>query len=707
MLGTNKKLLDKAMKEGYVTAKWSKFSVSGAPGTGKSSFLKLLYNEPSPEHHDSTSVVATHEARNLEIISSAVGDKYVWTKIDYTSLKEMITQGVKDGIRHHELHVDEVKEHGLSEATPVDQPLELESCDHPTDHQEETADSDDSESSTTAGYDPLVSQEIVNLLPHVEKSEKLYQSHWIYGVDTGGQAAFIDIAPALLRYHSVNILTHKLTERLDDKAKFFFSVKGNVIGKPVEKQITNFQFLEASFRSLSSVNSPELPNIHITHFQEPYCIVLGTFLDKLLKTGESLEEKNEHLWATVEKFGKVIKHRTTTNEVIFPVNTTGRGDTELEMATRIRNIICKYYIEAQIPIRWFIFQLELDLLHKSSKSSIVSKSKCLVIGKSLQMKCEDIEAALMYYHDLTIFLYFPKILPNVVFLHPQPIFDRLSDLISISFADVVDQLEKRGIYLNKPRAHEELKVQGTFEETLLSLPNSHLSQGFSSDFSVKDFLKLMTSLFIFASLPEQGKYFIPTVLPTVDLTQAMKAPFIKVVDPLILSWDMKPLPKGLFPALMVNLLHYQGFPRFYLPHAEASNEHLRYRNAITLSIDAGYILLVDSIYWMEVYYAGPSNRCFAIRTAIHAGIQAIIGSFHYMRGVQTVDENFYCKICSDKCHFCRIDHTKNTLTCCVSPQTTYIHESRQKPWFLVKGELTYVHVLSLYVKEYPTSKKME
>ena len=35
MLGANKKLLDKAMKEGYVTAKWTKFSVSGAPGTGK------------------------------------------------------------------------------------------------------------------------------------------------------------------------------------------------------------------------------------------------------------------------------------------------------------------------------------------------------------------------------------------------------------------------------------------------------------------------------------------------------------------------------------------------------------------------------------------------------------------------------------------------------------------------------------------------
>ena len=95
MLGVNKMLLDKAMKEGYVTVKWSKFSVSAAPGTGKSSFLKLLYNEPPPEHHKSTSVVATHEARKVEIILSTIGDNFVWTKIDHNSLKEMIAQGVE------------------------------------------------------------------------------------------------------------------------------------------------------------------------------------------------------------------------------------------------------------------------------------------------------------------------------------------------------------------------------------------------------------------------------------------------------------------------------------------------------------------------------------------------------------------------------------------------------------------------------------
>ena len=114
----------------------------------------------------------------------------------------------------------------------------------------------------------------------------------------------------------------------------------------------------------------------------------------------------------------------------------------------------------------------------------------------------------MYYHDLTVFLYFPNILTNIVFLHPQAIFERLSDFIGISLADAVDCLEEECINLYEPGVHEELKVQGTFDKNFLTLPNSHLSQGFFSGFTVKDFLKLMTSLFIFTSLPEQGKYFI-------------------------------------------------------------------------------------------------------------------------------------------------------------------------------------------------------
>ena len=49
-------------------------------------------------------------------------------------------------------------------------------------------------------HSPLT-KEVVQLLPIVQKLPALYETHWIHCVDSSGQAAFIDIAPALLHYN--------------------------------------------------------------------------------------------------------------------------------------------------------------------------------------------------------------------------------------------------------------------------------------------------------------------------------------------------------------------------------------------------------------------------------------------------------------------------------------------------------------------------
>ena len=695
MLGNNKKLLDKAMKEGYVTAKWTKFSISGAPETGKSSFLNLLFNEDPPGCHNSTSVIAAREAR---IISATVNDDSVWRKIDHESLKKLIAQGVKHSIRP--LKPDVVENPGSSERKPINPSLE-ESVDHPTDQPKETSDSGDFESSTVAGYDQTfnqsslskltITQEIIDDLPKITKSEELYQSHWIYGVDTGGQAAFLDIAPALLRYHSVNILTHKLTERLNDKSKFFFSVQGRQIGEPKEKQITNLQLLEASFSSLSSVEYPKLPNIKATYVGGTMYIILGTFQDKMCWYSEKLRKKNSILGSTLKEYSEVlIKPNPTGKEIMFSVNTTARGTTEVNLAETIRKEICKHYIKAEIPIRWFLLQLELDKCKRPPKSKfIVGTKECIDIGESLGMKEEMVKAALMYYHDLTIFLYFPEVLPNVVFLHPQPLFDVLSDLISISFADTVKYLHRKHISLPSG-AFDKLKKEGTFQEDLVTSEDSHLYKRFSSEFSPQNFLKLMTSLFIMAPLTDKRKYFLPTVLPTTtSFTKYKSVPyrFKQFIDPLILSWDMKPLPRGVFPALVVNLLCCNASLKFQL--VCPSDSAPCYRNAITLHTDYGDILLVDGIYWIAIYSTDPLKRCSALCEPVFNGICEVISKFHYKAEPNNLKKYFYCKMCAYKCseHFCIVNNDHKTVTCCDSRKTMSFNKSRQQPWFCEKGEV--------------------
>ena len=678
------------MKEGYVIAKWTKFSISGPPGTGKSSLLRMLFNEPPPDCHNSTPVVAVHEPRRVEITSAIASTQQTglfWKKIDHESLKAMIAQGIKDEIRRPE-GVQEGAHPFMEPNTLVkEQPPVNEAAAQPIEVANSSSDSTKPVNIKKETVQlSIISQEIVNLLPQVHKSKELYQSHWIYAVDTGGQAAFLDIAPILLRYHSVNIVTHKLNEKLEGKPKFYFSVQGKQIGVPVEQQITNLQLLESSFRSVVLIDPVNISNVRITHLQEPQVIVLGTFYDKMSFWGESLKTKNGVLWPKADQFSNtVVRYQIPTKEVIFPINTTGRSENEKRMASTLRQMICQCYIEAEVPARWFLFQLDLDQLQNTTHSNVVNTDRCLEIGKALTMNASEVKAALMYYHHLSIFLFFPEILPNVVFVHPQPLFDKLSELISISFADAVSHLKDIGIFISH-ETHYQLKTNGIFEESLLT---HHLSHGFSADFTSHDFLKLMEHLFIIAGLPQPGHYFIPAVLPTTDITEPLTAPFKGDADPLVLTWNT-PLSRGFFPTLVVQLLQPKDLSRsslhiqFDIQHYLRSSKTQQYRNALSLSCvgEPGDVLLIDSINSIEIHYSGPTTTCYRLRDAI---LNLIENSKFQVECPQDV---FYCS-CSPRKpqHYCRIND--EILTCCeryIPPRPMTLH---QLAWFKAKSELIY------------------
>ena len=650
--------------------------MSGAPGTGKSSIMKLLLNLPPPNLHHSTSIATAPEVRKLKTTSLIAGSESTvssftsqfWEEINTPYVKCMIAKAIKIGVQ----------------SSPVDSTTQHEDSNSSSDDdgsQEETP--SDVNEVTSKLTPPPVAQtvnEIAEIMPTVKESPELFNSHWIYCVDSGGQAAFLDIAPAILRYSPVNILTQKLNEKLEDKPKFFFSFKGRQIGAPVQREITNLQLLESSFRSLSSINQPDLRKIHINYsHSEPSLLVLGTFYDKVREcVGESLEQKNVRLWSTLNQFRGVCRNYCEAKkEIIFPVNTTARDEPQMKIARRIRTIVSQSYIEAEIPARWFLFKLELEGLQKITKSMVISKRECLRIGLTLEMDRKDIEASLLYYHDLTIFLYFPAVLPNVVFLHPQPLFNKLSEVVSISFADAVIQLEEMNIVL-PVNAHIQLKHEGIFTRELLDC----LPDGFSPDFTADDFLKLMEDIFVIAPLPENGNFFLPSVLPTTAHLESIRGPFYKNIDCFVFTWDTKPIPQGLFPALVVGLLKRHVTPHFNLH--QPSESDMQYRNAVRLTCigPGGAVLLVDAIYWMEVYYSGPTTKCSTIKDAIFEAIKDVVIKFQYKPILSMPQERFLCSICSPLAdHLCRPDEDKKILTCCKDGMSTKdINQARQLPW---------------------------
>ena len=187
-------------------------------------------------------------------------------------------------------------------------------------------------------------------------------------------------------------------------------------------------------------------------------------------------------------------------------------------------------------------------------------------------------------------------------------------------------------------------------------------QCFSDTFSAENFLMLMEFLFIISPPLEQGEYFIPCVLPTTNKLECIQQPFTENIDPLVLTWNEKPIPQGLFPALVVSILSRKHSPIFSLSPPQADKP--QYRNAICLSCPSfgRAVLLVDTIYWLKIFYSGPPNECYNIRRVIKDGIDAVIDKFHYMCSLKYPKEQLLCSICKITEHLCCLNEKKKKVT---------------------------------------------
>ena len=251
-----------------------------------------------------------------------------------------------------------------------------------------------------------LNKELLQLITEVKKSDELYNTHMMYGVDLGGQAAFLDIAPALLRYHSLNMVLFRLDEKLDDAANFFYSVHGRKVGEGEKRQMSTMQLTKSFFRCKSQLCPPIFKGVQ--KHGRPHFIVIGTCYDEYERLQESneleesLDEKNERLHSELKNYEDVRHDYTKGKDIIFPVNNMGRGRNEEEIAERIRRITGRSYIKAEVPARWFFFQVELK--SKTKGRRIISLDECVEIGKSVGMQHKEVLAALWYFHNLSIYI---------------------------------------------------------------------------------------------------------------------------------------------------------------------------------------------------------------------------------------------------------------------------------------------------------------
>ena len=706
-LADYRKLLDTAKAEGVVTTKWTNISVVGASGTGKSSMLNLLLNkEPILEHHSTPAVKAaevlvvdedpttdsdesssssdesTEEEDGDETVSE-IGQHVIiadtsgcWKATNGETTKTKLAQALKQRIQpkssaalpHKPIPMMKITKRNmerlasqlLPESRPeVDDDMNIKLQHYPMSH---------------------ANMELLELLYSVRQSEELYKCHWIYVTDSGGQAAFLDIAPALMRYNSANLIVIKLDEKLDSLAEFFYSVHGRKVGEGEKRKITTMQLIKNFFYCKSQLKMHHLEGVgNLQQHGETCFLILATHLDKYRKLKkskklqESLEQKNECLLKHLQSYRDVRRdYKSSKKKIIFPLNTLSRDKKQLKIAKKIRDLTAESYIEGEVPVRWFIFHI--DLQQKASGCNMISLDECYKIGESSNMKPDEVKAALHYFHSLTVYLYFHSILPLVVFLNPQPLFDRLSEIMAVSF----------GSSRHSAQTIEDLQNKGIFRRKLLDKMefDKHL-------FTADDFLKLMKELLIISELHDNSGYFIPCVLKIDD--EPYEAVSDDEIEPLILVWENASIPNGLFPALVVHLL---GLVSSQVRGLDYRKQFLLgdeiYRNKVTLKCRdlGGTLVLVDHVDWLAIFYFGPFKNCSTIRCIIHRGLVEIVTRFEWKSALAYPHEMFQCKctvVLPSVFHLCEYNKESATLTCSKSKVCIKCSVERHLSWFCEKG----------------------
>ena len=665
--------------------------VTGAAGSGKTSLKHRLFGMKPPSLRCSTALAeAAIRAVSREIVGT---DQTGWFRVTADELMGMLGGAVKAGVPMKELPsqthgaadhkkpvlaTEESKQSTKADITrssssePMFELTEEAVYKPPTNvsnpDQSEQSETDCSsigssslsfaKTSVTASsvqiQDSSSKGELVQLVEKSEGSKRFLELQWIHFIDSGGQPQFHEVLPAFIRNTTATIFVMKLSERLDEHPVIkYYDKNGQVCGKPFCHALTNEQMLQCSIRTILSRPSRE--------GKYSKTLIVGTHRDKESSCAESQIEKNRKLIdMLVPSLKDQLVHYHLGTEVIFPINAKKPKKQDHQVCAEIRKQIEDKRNAPppyKIPIGWFL--LEQDIT-KASKGGVISKSECLGIAAPLNINGEVLIAALQYFDDLNIFLYYPSVLPELVFSNPQILLDKVTELVHFSYSlhtcsppgaveGVRQQKQKKGkataffsklVHFRSSNSSESppVALEGKWLQfrdkgivTLEMFQDERFSAHYIPDlFTPADLIKLLKHLLIIAPLSE-SEFFMPSLLQITspdELVEKPPAPSSSAA-PLLVYFPAGCAQNGVFCALVVYLLSEcnwefaKGISEcvsrscvcFQLPHNPVS------------------IALVDSFSFFKVSVEAPEPMypkvCPKIREAIFSGVEAAARALKY------------------------------------------------------------------------------
>ena len=666
----------------------TRINMHGPPGSGKTCSQLLLLNQEPPAEAvtDSTPIAC----RAVKATRTLVGDGCL-EKVDYYALLVRLASNLnattltrqKEKYKVHDVIISKRKSSETSAIKSKGESSETSAIESKGKSSEPSVIADSPKATTqVVDYDSdKVCKDIIKAIP---KANAKLERHWVYIVDSGGQLAFQELLPLFTRAASLNIITIDLTKGVDETLEYQYRIGGESFSCDPNFTCTNREFLRNVLSSGAICTSSDATTV-----QCPNYFVLGTHSDSDKATEEKIKGLNDVLSSlntsrSQKKGYSLISAKIgDSNKIIYPINTLVRGPARKKAAEKLCNTIFKTSADKKfkIPIRWFAFEL---VMQKKAKENILEIDEAIAAGRSLEMEEDDTKNALKYLHDRTIILYYPKILPKIVFTDPHPILDILSRLLALTYE--IDQ-DFLSCITNeeKPSESELQKIteNGIFAKSLLSKLKSD-----DQKISNFDFIKLLLHLHIIADTKdgkEEKSYFIPCALKSYN----GPSPSEKNLKPLLIVWrdpdpeKSLPVPYGVFPLTIVHLMN-QEEPQFCIP--PPSDEYFKFRDAMSLRIrlrgnQIGTIHIINKYKHIEVYFDGdePAKYCPSLRKLI---TEAIKCSSDAVGARQCHTLAFICSSKNkEKCYCIVTNEEEEKVECSFCPKPAIIKDQEYWNWF--------------------------
>ena len=275
-----------------------------------------------------------------------------------------------------------------------------------------------------------VEEEFISLINIPSHSlETVFTETCVYIVDSGGQPEFVDAMTVFLGRTSACILVIDLSQSLDHRPNIGYYRRGRAVSKPYRSTRTNEENLKLSMRTMHTFVSK-------TKGDPLKLLFLGTHRDKLHKClSETVGDKNKRLKKLIpKKFASQVIWATT-EKLIFEMNALKPDHLDKKTAERIRRYVLEQCrpIKVKLPVRWLAFEEKLRSIAERLGRMVMSRQECLKVAESLGLAENSFDLALDHLHEVSLVFYFRTILPKTVFVDPQVLLDKVSELVEFMF----------------------------------------------------------------------------------------------------------------------------------------------------------------------------------------------------------------------------------------------------------------------------------